>query len=219
MPPAASSIASGTNRLQVRHPGKATSRRPSAASIASAAPCEYRSQHRRVVHGSGRSALATDQPPDSVGNSSRRLRMAEVHPQIVRKNRNSYPPSGRSRPARGIRPAAARWWRPSHSPGGATRSGATSRSSRTRWWATPRTARASTTGRWRSGWARGGCGSSPGGAATRRAAGAGGRGRGRAERGDRGAAGGGVGGADRRAVRVTRRRRHRTAAAAPTRFR
>ena len=41
----------------------------------------------RVVHGGGRSALATNRPTGAVGNSSRRLRTAENRPQILRRNR------------------------------------------------------------------------------------------------------------------------------------
>ena len=51
---------------------------------------------RRVVHGGGRSALATNRPTDAGGNSSPRLRTAESRPQIVRKIHFFYLQHGRS---------------------------------------------------------------------------------------------------------------------------
>ena len=45
----------------------------------------------RVVHGGGRSALAKNRPTDVVGNSSQTLRISLNRPEIVQKNRISYP--------------------------------------------------------------------------------------------------------------------------------
>jgi len=55
-------------------------------------PRVRRRRQCRVVHGGGRSALATNRPTDAGDNSSQMLRIAPNRPQTVRKNRISYPP-------------------------------------------------------------------------------------------------------------------------------
>jgi len=50
----------------------------------------------RVVHGGGRSALATNRQTAAVGNSCQTLKSASNRPLIVRKNQNSFAESADS---------------------------------------------------------------------------------------------------------------------------